>query len=475
VAEDDYGRVPAGWYPDPLGLPQLRWWDNNAWTEHVSDARQPMVPADGAPPAPTIFADDEELPRRRRDLRSASTPEEAPLDQPTANVLKQLAPPTTNTVPQHVEPQNDQPGPARSAPPAPGQPANSAAEAFAAAAFADLSPQSALKPPQSAEQVGSPWVPLRRDGGSAQGSAPGSTPGSTPSQQGSAPQYGSAPPYGSAPQYGSAPRYGSAPQYGNSPGYGSAPGSAPGFASAPGAPQYSPYSPYSPYSQESPLSATEMRRSGTHQTLGAPSSNVQTVEAWAIALIPMMQLLLSLLVVAAFTTGPSIAFMAAIWVLPYPIVALLAYFDARGLKRRGVDAPASWLWALGTAPVYLAARAVQLSRISSAGFGPVAVWLLLTGLVGASVLAVPGLVVAALPGVFADQASETIEANARSIGTPLDVNCPASPPLFIGQQLRCPATNTNSEEDLVVTVSLQRANGWIAWQVDDWGVFTFVR
>lgn len=42
MADDDI-RVPAGWYPDPLGLPQLRWWDNHAWTEHVSDARQPMV------------------------------------------------------------------------------------------------------------------------------------------------------------------------------------------------------------------------------------------------------------------------------------------------------------------------------------------------------------------------------------------------------------------------------------------------
>jgi hypothetical protein len=37
-------RVPAGWYADPLGLPQLRWWDNHAWTEHVSDAQQPLVP-----------------------------------------------------------------------------------------------------------------------------------------------------------------------------------------------------------------------------------------------------------------------------------------------------------------------------------------------------------------------------------------------------------------------------------------------
>lgn len=36
-------QVQAGWYPDPLGLPQLRWWDGQAWAEHTSDARRPLV------------------------------------------------------------------------------------------------------------------------------------------------------------------------------------------------------------------------------------------------------------------------------------------------------------------------------------------------------------------------------------------------------------------------------------------------
>lgn len=39
----DERRIPAGWYPDPAGLPQLRWWDNHQWTEHTSDAREPLV------------------------------------------------------------------------------------------------------------------------------------------------------------------------------------------------------------------------------------------------------------------------------------------------------------------------------------------------------------------------------------------------------------------------------------------------
>jgi hypothetical protein len=29
--------VPAGWYADPTGAPQWRYWDGDSWTEHRSD------------------------------------------------------------------------------------------------------------------------------------------------------------------------------------------------------------------------------------------------------------------------------------------------------------------------------------------------------------------------------------------------------------------------------------------------------
>lgn len=61
---DEDVRVPAGWYPDPLGLPQLRWWDNHAWTEHISDARQPMT-ANETVTTKLAYADDEPLDDRR--------------------------------------------------------------------------------------------------------------------------------------------------------------------------------------------------------------------------------------------------------------------------------------------------------------------------------------------------------------------------------------------------------------------------
>lgn len=461
MSDDDFGRVPAGWYPDPLGLPQLRWWDNHAWTEHVSDARQPMMPTQ--PAAPTIFADDDELPSRRsRRTADSGAADETPLEQPTAAVLRQLAPPTTDDAPVLIEPvvpsasvpsasvPSVPAAPAQSAPAAPAT-AASAADAFAAAAFADLKAQSAAA---SAGQSDAPWVPLQGQSG--------------PVSAGAAAGYGSM--TGTSAPAGSAPQ-GSAPQgFSSAPGYGSAPGytSAPGYGSAPGAPAYV------PTWTESPVSASDPGRRGTHQTLGTTAPHLQSVEIWAIALLPMLQLLLSLLVLAAFSTGPSVIYMAVIWLAPYPVTLVLAFFDYRSLSRRGVDRPASWLWALGSAPLYLVARAVRLSRISGAGYGPLAVFLLLSGLVGASVLAVPGLIIAALPGVFAAEASNSIELAARSIGGNMQVECPPTPPLFIGQQLRCPAIDAGGNA-VVITASLQRSNGWIAWQVDDWGVFSIVR
>lgn len=47
-------QTPAGWYPDPLGLPQLRWWDGRSWTEHTSDARLPLVAQDDADQVPLV-------------------------------------------------------------------------------------------------------------------------------------------------------------------------------------------------------------------------------------------------------------------------------------------------------------------------------------------------------------------------------------------------------------------------------------
>ncbi|WP_433243057.1 DUF2510 domain-containing protein [Streptosporangium sp. CA-135522] len=42
-------QTPAGWYPDPYGSPQLRWWDGNQWTDATHQADAPA--GQGAPQA----------------------------------------------------------------------------------------------------------------------------------------------------------------------------------------------------------------------------------------------------------------------------------------------------------------------------------------------------------------------------------------------------------------------------------------
>ncbi len=73
---------------------------------------------------------------------------------------------------------------------------------------------------------------------------------------------------------------------------------------------------------------------------------------WMIALIPLLQLVLSLLVLTAFGSAEASGIMAAIWIAPYPITIVLAALDRHNLKKTGHEVTAHWLWALLCAPIY---------------------------------------------------------------------------------------------------------------------------
>jgi DNA-binding XRE family transcriptional regulator len=50
--------VGVGWHADPWGRHEVRYFDGNAWTEHVSDAGQVGTdPPDGPPPPATGLAE----------------------------------------------------------------------------------------------------------------------------------------------------------------------------------------------------------------------------------------------------------------------------------------------------------------------------------------------------------------------------------------------------------------------------------
>jgi len=191
---------------------------------------------------------------------------------------------------------------------------------------------------------------------------------------------------------------------------------------------------------------------------------------WMIALIPLAQLVVSLLLLTAIGSAVSSTAMAAIWLAPYPLVIALAAIDRAQLRRTGHEKTAHWVWALFTAPIYLIVRAVATIRESGGGFGPVLVWAVLGMLHLASIVAVPGLLISALPTVFAHQAEQSIVSDAAVIGAQLDVTCPM-PAVLIGQTFTC-AGVTSSDKSLDIEVSLQRVNGWIDWRVDDWGIYT---
>jgi hypothetical protein len=211
---------------------------------------------------------------------------------------------------------------------------------------------------------------------------------------------------------------------------------------------------------------------GTPYATGtAPSTN--TLGGWVIALMPLVQLLGTLLVVsAAGSGGTNVGVILTILGLPYLISIPFAISDQRALKRHGYDNPASWAWVFLSGPIYLIARAIRIVMRAGNGFAPILVWGALVLLQIGSVVAVPGLVISALPQVFSDQAAQSIEQAATVFGPITSVTCPSPPATVMGQEFTCTLYRIGSGQTYKVTAALERQNGWISWQVHDWGDYS---
>ncbi|MCY7412540.1 MAG: DUF4333 domain-containing protein, partial [Salinibacterium sp.] len=127
-------------------------------------------------------------------------------------------------------------------------------------------------------------------------------------------------------------------------------------------------------------------------------------------------------------------------------------------------------WAALGAPVYLVMRAIRTHRETGKGSSLVAVWGAGITALLAAVLVVPGLLISLAPQVFSAEVERTVQANAAALGGNLAVDCPTTPPLLIGETFTCRATKPSGEMDSIL-VSLERSNGWIAWQVQYWGAW----
>jgi hypothetical protein len=356
-----------------MGLPQLRWWNNHAWTELTTEAKPPLVMQQ---PTRLLFADDD-LPTRRQQREEREQREREEQDLRPASVDADAV--------------------------------NTGVAAFA-------------EPMTEVDTIAEEpvtIVPLAEPLAEEDSFEPGETVGD-----------------------------------------GYTPRSATSAVSAPTA-----QNAQASRSDSEPVSG---RRAAIPTRLPA-----YTAPVWVIALIPLLQLVIGLLLLLGFSSGLSVVVTSAVWGLPYLLVVGLAIADRALLKRIGYERPAHWAWAFLGAPVYLIARSTSISRNGNLGLAPLLVWVGLGMLQLVSVIVVPGLVISAAPQLFAAEAENSIASDASIIGATLDVSC-ASPAVLIGQQFSCEAASTDGEA-YDVTVSLERVNGWIDWRVDDWGIYSLDR
>jgi hypothetical protein len=399
VADEDV-RVPAGWYPDPLGLPQLRWWDNHAWTEHVSDARQPMVAQENptttrlayAEPEPE-YADDEidestvQLSRRARRERERSADE----------------------------------------------------------------PDSVLGTPQTAPAFGDPMLSLEapeRDQVSVAEPSPAARLAAS----------------GLVDEAPTGVSYDLGTRFDDLLGEPTAPRSAFAHASA-SATNFVPDAAPEP-------DAAPLRSRSSHRA--EPELHLGTAPVWIMTLLPLYMLMVGLvLLLASGGTDQALVATVAMFAVTWVAGLVLAIVDYALLRRRGLERPATWAWAVLGVLVYLVARLMRTVRETGTGFGPLLTFLVLGGFLVAAVLAVPGLVMQVSPTTFSQQAQIAVESDAAALGAHIRVECPTVPPLLVQQNMVCQASRTEGDvQHFQVTVSLQRLNGWIDWHVDDWGVFS---
>lgn len=415
MADDDV-RVPAGWYPDPLGLPQLRWWDNHAWTEHTSDARQPMVATETVTTTTPLlaYADDD---LDQEDLSTGS------FDMDDDGMTRR----------ERRERERTEPATAS---------AGAGAAESDAAAFAD--PLLSLEAPAKEQLDAEALSPAAKFAESH--------------TLDDAPTSGA---YDLGKRYDDLLGETLGQPAGPRSAFAHVGESATGFVPEPAPePMYSGYPSYAGYAGR------------VTTQLAADDIDTNTGPAWVMTLIPVYALMAGLLLLlSGLSLKPTALAIGLLYGVPHAVGIVLAFLDHRMLRGRGMDRPASWLWSILGAPFYLIARLTKTVRISGQGFGPLITLLALGAISIGAALAAPGLIIQLNPAYFSVEAQQSVRSDATILDADLIVNCPDTPPVLIGQSFKCSATN-EQQEFFNVTVSLQRANGWIEWRVDDWGIYS---
>ena len=458
---EDVVTVPAGWYPDPMGLPQLRWWNNHAWTELTTEARPPLVMQ-----APTRLAyADDELPTRRQQREQRERNEQyanLATDEDEARQNAADKGPLTVTLREI-----DAPASALADRPPVHEPGvTSAAPSSLLDHGDDLVTDvfDNFDTPDTFDDDNS-YDDDAVDAGDRDLDIGNLDSGNLDSADLDIADPDSAHPdtidFDRVAAQARQPEI-SVPRPAFVPTAGSVLGSP--VTSAPGSEARNLRRESDPHGEDGPLARPR----------SLPHLPIYTTPVWLIALAPLLLLVLSLLLLLGFGSSLNVWVTPSIALSSYIFVVMLAIIDRATLGRAGYEHRASWAWALLTAPVYIVARSMSLAKVGPLGFAPVLVWAALAILQVGSVLVVPGLIISALPTVFTTQAEKSIASDASIIGADISINCSKNLPVIIGQSFTCAATSARNAP-FNITVSLQRTNGWIDWHVDDWGVYTLSR
>ena len=381
MTETSYAAIPAGWYPDPRGTKQRRWWDGTSWTHALEAPPEPVVPAAPAyanlpgpgtpgysnlpgpafaaqaqrtpsPSAPTVAraldaepsAPQHPLPTRRQLREAAALRETERLTADEPSPVYAMGPAVSST----HQPQAQQPAEQLTDHPV------DAAESRAVSTVAAMTLAGA---PVSATHTFVPGAPVSARPAAPVAAAPLATAPVTPASVAAAP-------VATAP-----------------------------VAAAPATPAPIALAPVAPTatgpSQASLLNGPAYQPFGmspkiTTGTIEAPTS-VNTLAVWLITVQPAVALGAAVLLIrfapdfyTPFTLG-ALAFVFAI------AGVALAFTDRRQLTLRSHQSTASPAWILLTPLGYLIARAVNTTRQAGRGVAPAVAFVLLTATAAALV------------------------------------------------------------------------------------------
>ena len=429
---DEFG-VPAGWYPDPLGLPQLRWWDSQAWTEFTSEARAPMIVQPAAATAAgatgTVGAGATATAEASSTTAAAasaggidddffaSTTRTATVEEPLISRREQRERERLERLSDDdflVDARSDSEeyvfGEQRAAATAAGF---SASDRFAES-FAD--PLATEPEPQVQT------APLHDE-------------------------------VGAQPLLATTLRELEAPIAETLDTSSASPRSASMHANAmPGA---------------SALDSIELEEAAPERALN--TKRTYTGAAWMIAFLWLIQLGAAAAAIFLFDEGHNQALIWLIWVGAYLVSVGIASYDRLVLQTWGHAKPASAWWALFSPPVYLTMRLLRTFKETGKGFALLGGALASGVVVVVANLLVPAFLLSSLPGYFAAEAATAGENTAALLGVTMTVECPPETlPLVPNTAFQCYATTDGGNQD-TVRISLQRQNLWVGWQVESIG------